>query len=170
MGVSKAFIAERLGRVYISKGEYKKAMEVIAPFIKENTDYYIRYTYAAAAYKSGEYETAEIQIKKSLENKFRNKDIYLGHFMDSCIAIKKGDYRSASAAMSRALEEGKISGKKNLDSLYLTNAFIESKKGDRESVIKMLEMAMQINPRRKVMIDKFLKGNKQPEDFDLLEI
>jgi tetratricopeptide (TPR) repeat protein len=167
---SKAFIAERLCRVLLTKGEFVKGVEILKPYIKEKTDYYIRYTYSTALYKSGKYDEAKHQIKKSMENIKSNKEIWLGHFMLSCIDIKKGDLTEADVNLHKAITEAGKSGKKNTDSLYLAGAFIHYKAGCKETAVKFLETAIKINPHRRGVKERLNKWKTGESDFDLLEI
>ncbi|MCY7361566.1 MAG: hypothetical protein LH629_05785, partial [Ignavibacteria bacterium] len=170
---SKAFIAERLGRLLITKNdknEYEKAIEIMKPFINERTGYYIRYTYATALYKAGKTDEAAKQIKASMINIKQNKQVWLGNFMLSCIEIKNGNMEEAGKILKKVIEESNKNGVKNTDSLYVAEAFIKYKSGDRVSALGALEMAMKINPYKKVYKERYDKWSKGEIDFDLLEI
>lgn len=164
---NKGFIAERLARVYIESLQFREAMRVIEPFLNDHTDYYIRYTYAAAAGKCGEINKAKEQIRKAIESVNRNKELYLGYFLDSCFELKRGNRDAARGLMNRAITEAEKEGKKNLDTYYLTAAFIESRRGNTDEVIKLLEMAVKINPSRRIEADKYIKRKISVENFDL---
>ncbi|MBK7970956.1 MAG: hypothetical protein IPK08_19675 [Bacteroidetes bacterium] len=79
----KTFIAERLCRLYISKKEYEKAVEIMKPFIRKRMDYYVRYSLAEAFMLAGKYDEANQQIKLALEDDKGNKEKWLGHFLES---------------------------------------------------------------------------------------
>jgi len=167
---SKAFIAERLCRLYITKGEYEKGLIVLKPFINDRTDYYIRYTYATAAYCGGKFEEASVQINASFADRRKNHEVWLGHLMLSCIEIKKGDTGAGELQLRKAIAEAGGCGKRNTERLYITQSFIKYKSGDKKSAIESLEEVLKINPGRTVIKERLEKWKSGEFDFDLLEI
>lgn len=167
---SKAFIAERLARVYLTKSEYEKAIVTLKPFIGNRTDYYIRYTFATALYKSGKYQEAGEQIRISLTDANRNKEIYLGKFILSCIEIKNGNLENAGVKMKEAILEARKSGKKNLFSLYVTEAFIEYKTGNMQGAEDFMKLACESNPYNLKIRKRLNKWKSDKTNFDLITI
>ncbi len=92
---NKAFIAEKLARYYITKSDFEKAEFTLNPFIKNRTDYYVRYTYAFALYKLQKYNEAILQINQALAFEKANKEISLGFLMAYFIYTGMGENKKA---------------------------------------------------------------------------
>jgi len=84
---SKAFIAEKLARLYIDTKRYSLAIDVIKPFLIKKVDYYIRYTFALAAILKNEFSLAKEQLSIACKEP-RNQDLQTGELMLSYINKK----------------------------------------------------------------------------------
>ena len=151
---SKAYIAEKLARVYISKGEYEKAIETLKKFMKDRTDYYIRYTYATACLLSGKYEEAGRQTESAMKFEKSNLEMWLGYFLMYVKFMKEGKPEEAEKNLKLSSENCRKTGKKRPESLLIGQAYISYKKGDREAAVGHLRKAREINPYRKGIIKK----------------
>lgn len=160
---SKGYIAEKLARVYISKSEYDKAIEILKKFIGDRTDYYIRYTYATACLLSGKYEEAGNQSVKAMKFERSNLEMWLGHYLMYIKCLKENRYEEADINLKLSMESCKKAGKKNPDSLMIGQAYISYKKGDREEAIRFLRKAQEINPSRKGIAEKIKNWQKNEE-------
>jgi len=146
---SKAYIAEKLARVYISKGEYEIAIKTLSGYMNDRTGYYIRYTYSTACLLAGKFEEAGAQSAAAMKNERSNLEMWLGHFLIYVINMKEGRTEEAEKALKRAKEICERSGKKCPGSLMIGQAYINYKKGDMGSAINCLREAEKINPNRK---------------------
>ncbi len=167
---SKAFIAERLCRLYITRGEFQNGIEVLRPFINERTDYYIRYTYSAAAFGCGKFDIADSQINSSLVDKRRNKEVWLGYFMLACIEMKKGNFDLAQNHLRKAMEETGRHSKRNLETLFISQSFIQYKRGDRKAALDSLELATKSDPFNKSLKERYNNWKIGEFNFDLIEM
>jgi len=157
---SKAYIAEKLARVYISKGEYEKAIQTLSRFMKERTDYYIRYTYATACLHSGKYDEAGAQSASAMKFEKSNLEMWIGYFLLYVKAMKENKTEEAEINLRKANEACKNSGKKSSESLIIGQAYINYKKGDREAAISCLREAEKLNPKRKGLRQKIRNWEK----------
>ena len=86
----KKFIVERLARVYISKGEYDRAISIIGSISQkklEYVDYYILHTWALALLKSNQIAEANTILDIAKKSK-QNKEIWLTHFLKGCAHLE----------------------------------------------------------------------------------
>lgn len=83
---SKAFIAEKLARLYIATSRPQLASQTLKPFLKK-CDYYIRYTAALAAFLSGDTNLAYQQLQLALQDK-RNLDRKTGEILLTILKTK----------------------------------------------------------------------------------
>lgn len=157
----KSFIAERLCRLYISKKQFEEAAKIIRPFIKNRTDYYVRYSYASALMLNGKYDDAKFQIKLAQENIQSNKEMWLGHFINACSDLRSNDLDSSKSNLQKAVNQAKTDGKFNIDSLLIAQGFISIKENNKTDASKFLEQALDLNPYR-VSIQKRVP-NWQPK-------
>jgi tetratricopeptide (TPR) repeat protein len=144
----KGFIAERLARLYITRKEYDKAIDVLTNFIKGKTDYYIRYTYSSAAILAGKYNTAKEQVELALRYEKSNLEIWLGYYLLAFSEYKKGNLEKAFELLKKVKDLCEKTAKKNLDSVLIAEAFIYYKQNNIENALKCLETAMNLNPYR----------------------
>lgn len=159
--VDKSFIAERLCRLYISKKQFEEAAKIIRPFIKNRTDYYVRYSYASALMLDGKYDDAKFQIKLAQENIQSNKEMWLGHFINACSDLRSNNLDSSKSNLQKAVNQAKADGKFNIDSLLIAQGFISIKENNKTDASKFLEQALDLNPYR-VSIQKRVP-NWQPK-------
>jgi len=144
----KSFVAEKLCRLYISRKEYEKASEVIRPFIRRRTDYYVRYTFASALMLGGHHKEAKQQLDWAMEYPQSNKEMWLGHFLKACSDLRSNSIESSKENLAKAIKTAEQDGKKNLDSLLIAQGFISIKEDDKKNATKFLEEALEINPYR----------------------
>jgi len=146
---SKAYIAEKLARVLISKGDYENAIKTLSGFMNDRTGYYIRYTYATACLLAGKYDEAGAQSASAMKNERSNLEMWLGHFLLYIKYMKEDKTAEAERELKKSAELCEKAGKKRPDSLMIGQAYINYKKGDKESAVNCLREAEKINPYRK---------------------
>ncbi len=144
----KSYIAERLCRLYISKKEYEKAIEILEPYIKRRTDYYIRYSLAEALMLAGKFEEARHQIKLALEDEKGNKELWLGNFLDAVALLRAGRVQDSKTELKKAIDAASKEGKHNIDTLLITQGYIAIKEGNRAEAVGFFKNALEINPYR----------------------
>jgi tetratricopeptide (TPR) repeat protein len=159
----KSFVAEKLCRLYISQKEYEKAAEIIRPFIRRRTDYYIRYTFASALILCGNHKEAKQQLDWAMEYPQSNKEMWLGHFLKACSDLRSNNIVSSKENINKAIKQAEQDGKRNLDSLLIAQGFISIKEDDNKSAAKFFEEALEINPYR-VAILKRVPSWKKDDD------
>lgn len=99
--LSKAFIAEKLARIYILKGNYDKAIKSLVPFCRKKTDYYVRYTLALAFFLKNDFQNAKHQIEESLKFLPANKDPLTGYYFMYHIETKLGNLEKANEYLEK---------------------------------------------------------------------
>jgi tetratricopeptide (TPR) repeat protein len=161
---SRAYIAEKLARVYISKGEYKKAIQTLSRYIKDRTDYYIRYTYATVCLLSGKYEEAGAQSVSAMKFEKSNLEMWLGYFLLYVKCLRENKTGEAEKNLKLAEEVCKRTGRKSTESLIIGQAYINYKRGDREAAVNCLREAEKINPNRKGIRQKIRNWEKNSMD------
>ena len=159
----KTFVAEKLCRLYISKKQYDKAAETIRPFIRNRTDYYVRYTFASALMLNGKYDEAQKQLDLAISYPQSNKEMWLGHFLKACADLRGNNLDSSKLNLQKAIKQAETDGKKNLDSLLIAQGFISIKENDKQHATEFLELALEINPYR-VSIQKRVPNWRQQQD------
>jgi tetratricopeptide (TPR) repeat protein len=159
----KTFVAEKLCRLYISKKQYDKAAETIRPFIRNRTDYYVRYTFASALMLNGKYDEAQKQLDLAISYPQSNKEMWLGHFLKACADLRGNNLDSSKLNLQKAIKQAETDGKKNLDSLLISQGFISIKENDKQHATEFLELALEINPYR-VSIQKRVPNWRQQQD------
>jgi len=167
---SKGYIAERLSRLYIAKGNFSGAVEVLKPFIRERTDYYIRYTYATALYKCGNTGESCEQFRLALETGSSNKSQWQGWFLKSCTEMRENRFAEAKRSMDEAIKAAARDNRKNIDTIYIARAFISYRMDLKDEVIKFLESAYKINPKREALKKRLKLWKDSFLDFDLCEL
>lgn len=167
---SKGFIAERLSRLYIAKGDYSGAVEVLKSYIRARTDYYIRYTYATALYKCGKTGESCDQFRLALESGNSNKSQWQGWFLKSCTEIRENRLADAGRSMDEAIKAAARENRRNMDSIYIARAFISYRMDLKDEVIKFLESAYKINPRREALKRRLKLWKDNFGDFDLCKL
>ena len=162
----KKYIAERLARVFISKGEYDQAISIIA----ENTlnlnlkdaDPYLLHTCAIALLKSGQITQTQ-KFLNSAANSKRNTQLWLTHFLKGCAYLETEKIENAQKQFELAHQAAERVGKKTVDSLLIAKAFVEYKSNNVPEALKLLEGAQELNPKRTSIGDRIRKW-KQSEN------
>ena len=118
----KAYIAERLARVFISKGEYDQAIFIIESNHEKKLKYrnnlesvadYILNTWALAMLKSG--RIAEAQTILDIAKKSRKKTaLWKTYFLKGCVFLESDELELAQENLQRAHQEAERIGKKLL--------------------------------------------------------
>lgn len=146
---NKSYIAEKLARVYISKGEYSRAIEILKRYMNERTGYYIRYTYSTACVLAGKYDEAEIQTKSALKNERSNFEIWLGYFLLYVKNLKENNIKESEKYLKQSMDICNKTGKKSPVSLLIGQAYISQKKGEMKEAVRIMRAAEAISPGRK---------------------
>jgi tetratricopeptide (TPR) repeat protein len=146
----KKFIAERLSRVFISKGEYDQAISIIESIPQkklEYVDYYILHTWALAMLKSN--RIAEVQTILDIAKKSkRNKEPWLTHFLKGCAYLESDEIELAQEQLELAHQAAERVGKKTVDSLLIAKAFVSYKSDKESEALKYLKEAQKLSPYR----------------------
>lgn len=161
---NKIYIAEKIARLFITQGKYEEATAILEKHIdkRKKTDYYVFYTLAIAYMNNNEFDKAKACINSALNDKFGNKELWLGHFLLSCNNLRNGDIDKAKNALGIASKIAKDSGKENLDSLLIAQGFIAYKENKKRDALVFLEEAQKLNPYRLFVnkrIDKWKNKN-----------
>lgn len=146
----KKFIAERLARVFICKGEYDQATSIIESISQkrlEYVDYYILHTWALTLLKSN--RIPETQAILDIAKKSRqNKEPWLTHFLKGCAYLEAGKIELTQEQFDLAHQEASRVGRRNVDSLLIAKALVAYKSGNVPEALKFLEEAQRLNPYR----------------------
>ena len=160
----KRFIAERLARVFISKGEYDQAISIIGSISQKKLEYvdcYILHTWALAMLKSN--QIAETQVILDIAKKSRqNKEPWLTHFLKGCAYLEAGKIELTQEQFDLAHQEASRVGRRNVDSLLIAKALVAYKSGNVPEALKFLEEAQRLNPNR-VSIGERIRKWQQSE-------
>ncbi len=161
----KLFIAERLARIFISKGDYNKAISII----EENTqnlrleyaDPYVLHTCALALLKSGRIGVSQ-KILDSATKSRGNTYIWLTHFLIGCTHLEENHIEDAQKQFDLAHQEASRVGRRNVDSLLIAKAFVAYRSADMPEALKFLEEAKRLNPNR-ISISERIRKWQQSE-------
>lgn len=143
----KDFIAELLARVYISKDEYSKAVEVIRRHQSKFLDAYVAHTLATALMLLGKHDEAHKILADAIQNR-GNKAIWTTYFLKGCSDLREGNLENARQAFQKADEEAKKQGKETLDTSLIAQAFVSYKSNKQQEAVEYLLQAIGINPYR----------------------
>ncbi len=146
----KKFIAERLSRVFISKGEYDQAISIIESIPQkklEYVDYYILHTWALAMLKSNRIAEAQTILDIAKKSK-RNKEPWLTHFLKGCAYLESDEIELAQEQFELAHQAAERVGKKTVDSLLIAKAFVSYKSDKESEALKYLKEAQKLSPYR----------------------
>ena len=146
----KKFIAERLSRVFISKGEYDQAISIIESIPQkklEYVDYYILHTWALAMLKSNRISEAQTILDIAKKSK-RNKEPWLTHFLKGCAYLESDEIELAQEQFELAHQAAERVGKKTVDSLLIAKAFVSYKSDKESEALKYLKEAQKLSPYR----------------------
>ncbi len=163
----KAFIAERLARSFISKGEYDQATSIIAEntptrMSMKNVQPYILHTSALALLKAGRIELAQ-KILNSAAKSNSNKEPWLTHFLTGCTHLEGDRIEDAQKQFDIAQQKAEQVGKKTIDYLLIAKAFAAYKSGNVSGALQFLREAGRLNPNR-VAIGERIKRWQQNEN------
>lgn len=156
--MGKGFIAEKLARLYIIKKEYKEAQKTLEPFIKGYADYYIRYTYAAAAMKAGDNGKAREQIEKAMQNPKANPDIFTGKILLAILNKGNGGSKNEVEQLIKAAAD---SGIKTIDTKLIHSAMILYKSNKADEACNLLRETLKISKNRTALIRRYIKFSKE---------
>ena len=113
----KGFIAERLARVFISKGEYERAISIIAENTSnlgpKNADPYLLHTCAIALLKSGKIPQTQNFLDFAVYSK-RNTQLWLTHFLKGCAYLEADEIEPAQEQFELSHQAAGQVGKKML--------------------------------------------------------
>ncbi|HAY34413.1 MAG TPA: hypothetical protein PK536_12775 [Ignavibacteria bacterium] len=157
---SKNYIAEKLARIYISKGEYEKAVDILRNYINDRTAYYIKYTYSAACILSGKYIDAEKQTNSALKNSRGNFEIWLGYFLLYVKCLKENNFEEAEKFHKLTKDTCIKGGRKSPSGLLIGQAFVSYKSGNRQEAVRLLREAEKLDPFRKGIRKKILNWSQ----------
>ena len=163
----KAFIAERLARVFISKGEYNQATSIIAENIPtwmpmKDVQPYILHTSALSLLKAGSIELAQTILNSAAKSN-RNMEPWLTHFLEGCAYLETDQIENARKQLNIAQQKAEQVGKKTIDSLLIAKASVAYKSGNVSEALKFLEEAQRLNPNR-VAIDERIRKWQQHQN------
>jgi len=106
----KDYIAERLARLYITKGTqedylpYQQAVDTIEKYQPARLDPYIIHTLALALMLAKRYPEAQTKLKEAVNN--RNKlDIWTSYFLMGCSLLREGRLFEASQEFQKARQK-----------------------------------------------------------------
>ena len=147
----KLFIAERLARVFISKGEYDQAVSIIAEntetLMLKNVQPYVLHTSALGLLKSGLIAQVQKFLDVAAKSKAK-KDPWLTYFLKGCAYLEADQIEDAQKQLDIAHQEAERVGKKTVDSLLIAKAFVAYKSENVSEALKFLEEAQKLNPNR----------------------
>lgn len=143
----KDFIAERLARAYIAKGEPQRAITIINKHRGKRLDAYIANTLALALHSCNKHNEAREVLRDAINNK-GNKEIWLSHFLMGCSYLKEGNSKKASEVLEVSRAEAQKVGKDNVDGLLVGQAFCAYKSNELVPAIGFLQEAVTMNPYR----------------------
>ena len=118
------------------------------------------YTLSLAYMNNNEFDKAKECIDSAINDKYGNKELWLGHFLQACNSLRGGDIKESKNALETASKIAKESGKENLDSLLIAQGFISYKENKKNEALGFLEEAQKLNPYRLFVnkrIDKWKK-------------
>lgn len=156
----KLFIAERLARIFISKGDYNNAISIIKEHTQklklEHADSYVLHTCALALLKSERILTSQKVLDVAAKSK-RNRDIGSTRFLTGCTYLEENQIEDAKKQFDFAHQNASRIGKKNIDSILIGKAFIVYKSGDVPKALRLLEEAKRLNPNRISIAERIRK-------------
>jgi tetratricopeptide (TPR) repeat protein len=151
---SKDFIAERLARVLIIKGEFNEAVNTIRKHIRKFSMYYIRYTLSVALIRCGRNKEAEEELALAMKFEKSNAELWKGHFIRFASSISEGKYDEAYMHLKKADEAAKNCGKRSLERLMLGRSYLHKCKGENEKSAEVLNQLRSISPTRNGVVQK----------------
>ncbi len=145
----KDYIAELLARLYISKEEYEKAVEVIEKYRTNRVDPYILHTWSLALMLLGRYSEAQAKLQEAIKNQY-NLDTWTSYFLLGCCFLREGLFNESRNAFQKSRQ------KKEKDTLLFGEALIAYKQGRKSAAIELIQQANKLNPYH-IAIGKYLE-------------
>ena len=147
----KRFIAERLARIFISKGAYEEAISIIGTNTQnlrlDGAPSYVLHTCALALLKSGQISASKRVLDIAAKSK-GNRHPWSTRFLMGCAYLEENQIEAAQRQFDLAHQEASRVGKKNVDSLLVGKALVVYKSGDVSGALKFLAEAQRLNPNR----------------------
>ncbi len=140
-GQKKDYIAERLARLYITKQDYKKAIQVIEKYRVRRLDSYLIHTLSLGLMLLGRYEEAEKRLEEALNDK-GNLDRTTSKFLMGCSFLGAGKFDLANQVFQELKQE------KEKDIFLIGEAFAAAKLNRTADAIEYLRQANEMNPWR----------------------
>ena len=137
----KDYIAERLARLYITKQDYKKAIQVIEKYRVRRLDSYLIHTLSLGQILLGRYEEAEKKLEEALNDK-GNVDRTTSKFLMGCSFLSAGKFERANQVFQELKQE------KEKDIFLIGEAFAAAKLNRTADAIECLRQANEMNPWR----------------------
>jgi tetratricopeptide (TPR) repeat protein len=150
----KDYIAEKLARLYITKGSpednrpYEEAVKVIKKYQYGRLDPYILHTLSLALMLMGRHEEAKRNLIEAANTKF-NRDIWTSYFSLGCLLLRKGEIEDANEYFDKALQL------KETDKLLFGKALIAYKSNRELEALEFIQKSNQVNPYN-IAISKYL--------------
>ncbi len=143
----KDFIAELLARLYISKQEPDKAIEVIKAHSTRYIEAYVATTLSTALVLTKQHDDAQRVLHDAVNNR-GNKALWKTLLYQSCASLRMGLLDQARQEVAAAEKEARRQGKATVDTILIAYAFISYKSGDIQEAINYLTQAIALNPHR----------------------
>ena len=144
----KDYIAERLARLYISKEEYEKAIEIIEKYRSNRVDPYILHTWSLGLMLLGRHSEAQTKLQEAIDNQY-NLDKWTSYFLLGCSFLREGRLDESATVIQEAKSQ------KETETLLFAEALIAYKQKRKSEAIKLIERANKLNPYC-VSIGKYL--------------
>ncbi|MEG4282354.1 hypothetical protein QUB68_04440 [Microcoleus sp. A006_D1] len=137
----KDYIAERLARLYISKAEYTKAIEVIEKYRARRLDSYLIHTLSLALILLKRVDEAQIQLQEAVNDR-GNVDIKTSILLIGCCFLVAGNFEQAYQVFQKQRQETEK------DIFLIGEGFAAAKLNRTEDAIEYLRQANAKNPWR----------------------
>ena len=137
----KDYIAERLARLYISKQEYRKAIEIIEKYRARRLDSYLIHTLSLALILSNRTDEAQIQLQEAVNDR-GNVDKKTSLFLMGCCFLVSGNFENAYQLFHEQSQETEK------DIFLIGEGFAAWKLNRKEDAIDYLKKANEKNPWR----------------------
>lgn len=138
---TKDYIAERLARVYITKEEYEKAIQIIEKYRSRRLDSYLIHTLSLSLILSGRLEEAENYLEEAQNDK-GNIDKKTSKFLMGCSFLIAREFDRANQIFRELKQE------KAKDIFLIGEAFAVAKLNRTAEAIEYLRQANEMNPWR----------------------
>ena len=169
----KTYIAERMARIYISKGKYDQAILMIKSNSPKKLEFtgkledvqpYILQTWALAMLMSGRTNEA-LTILNIAKKESPTEKPWITHFLQGCTYLETDEIELAQKELELAHKSAERVGKRNFDSLVIAKAYVSYKSGKVNEAVKYLEEAQRLNPYRRAINERLRKW-KQNDNYN----